>query len=188
MHRSATDLDISDFELNVVAMHAGASAAAWTCGGSVAIDDVEVTATALAKAVAEAYANAYAGCSADEGGTVCADAGSSVKVWVEAVVRSWAGAWAGAYTCTDTCTVEIDVVVDAVTHIMVDAAASAYSSVCSDGALLYPPFPLPPCNCYIVPHKNFQKELYVETNSVSCVCLECVKQVVAARMSMLVLW
>jgi hypothetical protein len=31
-------------------------------------------------------------------------------------------------------------------------------------------------------------ELCVETNSVSCVYLECVKQVVTARMSMLVLW
>jgi hypothetical protein len=119
-------------------MHAGASAAAWTCGDSVAIAEVEVTATALAKAVASAYSYAYADCIAD-GGWFCADASTSLSVWVEAVVRAWAGGWAGAYTCTDTCSVEIEVVVESVTHILVDAATSAYAYVCGDGA--------PPCSC-----------------------------------------
>jgi hypothetical protein len=115
-------------------MHAGASAAAWTCGDSVAIADVEVTARALAKAAASAVSRAFGSCAADEGGWLCAAAGSSISGWVEAVVRSWAGAWAGAYTCKDTCTVEVEVVVEAVTHILVDAAAKAYDSVCGDGA------------------------------------------------------
>jgi hypothetical protein len=117
-------------------MHAGATAIAWTCGDSVAIAEVEVTATALAKAVADAYSYAFASCSAAEGGWLCAEAGTSLSVWVEAVVRSWAGAWAGAYTCKDTCTVEIEAVVKAVTHILVDAASSAYAVVCGDGAPL----------------------------------------------------
>jgi hypothetical protein len=120
--------------LHFVAMHAGASAAAWTCGDSVAIADVEVTARALAKAAANAAASAFGNCAADEGGWLCAEAGSSISVWVSAVVRSWAGAWAGAYTCTDTCTVEVEVVVEAVTHILVDATESAYDRVCGDGA------------------------------------------------------
>jgi hypothetical protein len=118
------------------AMHAGASAAAWTCGDSVAIAEVEVTATALAKAVAEAYSYAYAECKADDG-WFCADSDTIISTdWVEAVVRAWAGGWAGAYTCTDTCSVEIEVVVDAVSHIMVVAVTDAYADVCGDGAPL----------------------------------------------------
>jgi hypothetical protein len=118
----------------VLVMHAGASAAAWTCGDSVAIAEVEVTARALAKAVAEAYSIAYVDCAADEGGWLCAASGSSISVWVEAVARAWAGVWAGAYTCTENCEVEIEIVVEAVAHILVDAATSAYASVCGDGA------------------------------------------------------
>jgi hypothetical protein len=120
-------------------MHAGASAAAWTCGDSVAIAEVEVTATALAKAVAEAYSYAYADCLAD-GGWFCADGTTIITSdWVEAVVRAWAGGWASALTCTDTCSVEIEVVVESVTHIMVVAATDADANFCGDGA--------PLCSC-----------------------------------------
>jgi hypothetical protein len=121
-------------KLQVVAMHAGASAAAWTCGDSVAIAHVEVTARALAKAAANAAASAFGNCAADEGGWMCAEAGSSISVWEGAVARSWASAWAGAYTCKDTCSVEVEVVMEAVTHILVDATVSAYDAVCGDGA------------------------------------------------------
>jgi hypothetical protein len=74
-------------------MHAGASAAAWTCGDSVAITEVEATASALAKAAAVAVSYAYADCAADEGGWLCVDAGTLISGWVVAVVRSWASAW-----------------------------------------------------------------------------------------------
>jgi hypothetical protein len=115
-------------------INAGASAAAWTCGDSVAIADAEVTARAVAKATAHAAASAFGNCAAYEVGWLCAEAGSSISLWVSAVVRSWDGAWAGAYTCTDTCTVEVEVVVEAVSHILVDAAVSAYDAVSGDGA------------------------------------------------------
>jgi hypothetical protein len=115
-------------------VHAGASAAAWTCGEYVDIEEAEDTARALAKASAVAISYAFADCTADEGGWLCGIAGTEISVWVEAVVRAWAGVWAGAYTCTDSCFVEIEVVVDAVTHILADAASSAYTSVCGDGA------------------------------------------------------
>jgi hypothetical protein len=111
-------------------MHAGASAASWTCGDYVDIAEAEATAKAVAKAVAEAISVAFAECFSDDGGYVCADAGTSIAVWVEATARAWAGAWVSAVTCTDKCNVSIDVIVDAVGHILVDAATDAYVGLC----------------------------------------------------------
>jgi hypothetical protein len=110
--------------------HAAASAAAWSCGDSVAVAELEVTAQALAKAVAEAFSLAYASCTVDDGGYVCAIAGTSISVWVEAVVRAWAEAWAVAIECKDSCFVEVEAVVDVVGKILVDAATDAYAFMC----------------------------------------------------------
>jgi hypothetical protein len=110
--------------------HAGASAAAWSCGDSVVITEVEVTARALAKAVAEAYSFAYANCKVDEGGFACASAGTSIRVWVEAVARAFAGAWALALQCDDRCFVDVDVVVSSVGTVLADAATDAYATLC----------------------------------------------------------
>jgi outer membrane protein assembly factor BamB len=114
-------------------MHAGASAATWTCGDSVAISEVEVTARALAKAAAVALSYAYLDCAADEGWFQCLYGKTGISVWVEAVARAWAEALAGAYTSTDTCSVEVEVVVDAVAHILADAASSAFGLLCGTG-------------------------------------------------------
>jgi hypothetical protein len=111
-------------------MHAGASAASWTCGDSVAIADAEATSKVVAKAVAEAVSLAYPDCSTDEGGYICESVTFSASFWVEAAVRAWAGAWARAVTCPDKCTVSVDVVVEAVGHILVDAATDAYVGLC----------------------------------------------------------
>jgi hypothetical protein len=112
-------------------MHAGASAASWTCKDSVAIAEAEATSKAVAKAAAEAVSLAFPACLTDEGSYLCTVAGSSVSIWVGAVVRAWAGAWARAVTCPDTCKVSVDVIVEAVGHILVDAATDAYVGLCA---------------------------------------------------------
>jgi hypothetical protein len=113
-------------------MHAGVSAASWTCGDYVDIAEAEATSKAVAKAVAEAVSLAYVNCfSSIDGGYVCAEAGTSISVWVGAVAKAWAGAWARAVTCVDTCKVSVDVVVEAVGHILVDAATDAYVGLCA---------------------------------------------------------
>jgi hypothetical protein len=109
---------------------AAASAAAWSCGDSVAVAELEVTAEALAKATAEAASLAYANCSVDEGGYVCVLTFTSISAWVEAVVRAWAEAWAVAIDCQDRCFVDVEAVVDAVGKILVDAATEAYAFLC----------------------------------------------------------
>jgi hypothetical protein len=112
-------------------MHAGASAASWTCSDYVDIAEAEATSKAVAKAVAEAISVAYVDCFVSEGGYVCADASTTISVWVGAVAKAWAGAWARAVTCVDTCKVSVDVVVEAVGHILVDAATEAYVGLCA---------------------------------------------------------
>jgi hypothetical protein len=111
--------------------HAAASAAAWSCGDSVSVAELEVTAQALAKATAEAYSSAYSTCRLDDGGYACAISGTSISAWVEAVVRTWAEAWAVAIECKDSCFVDVEAVVDAVGKIQVDAATDAYAFLCS---------------------------------------------------------
>jgi hypothetical protein len=112
-------------------MHAGASAASWTCGDNVAIAEAEATSKAVAKAVAEAVSLAYVNCFSSDGGYVCGETGTSIAIWVGAVAKAWAGAWARAVTCPDKCTVSVDVVVEAVGHILVDAATDAYVGLCA---------------------------------------------------------
>jgi hypothetical protein len=114
-------------------MHAGASAASWTCGDSVDIAEAEATSKAVAKAVAEAVSVAFADCFLTEGGYLCGEAGTSISVWVAAVAKAWAGAWARAVTCRDKCNIEVDKVVEAVGHILVDAATDAYVELCAGG-------------------------------------------------------
>jgi hypothetical protein len=111
-------------------MHAADSAALWTCSKSVKIVEAEATAKALAKAVAEAISLAYADCSTADGGFVCGVADASISVWIDAVVRAWAGAWAKAVACGTTCKITADVVVDAIAHLYVDASTDALAVVC----------------------------------------------------------
>jgi hypothetical protein len=66
---------------------------------------------------------------------VCAIAGTSIEVWVEAVVRAWAEGWAVAIQCEEKCIVEVEAVVESVGKILVDAATDAYAFLC-DGAFL----------------------------------------------------
>lgn len=113
---------------------ADASALTWTCEDSVAIAELEVTASSLAEATAEAVSFAYAECAITEGvddGYACTSADTNIAVWVEAVARAYATLWAGAYSCTETCQVEIEAVAEAVGSVLVDAATSAYASLCS---------------------------------------------------------
>jgi hypothetical protein len=110
---------------------AATSAAAWSCGNSVAVANLEVTASHLAKATAEAISLAYVNCRVDDGGYVCASADSSVSVWVDAVAQAWASSWSAAITCKDKCKVNVDSAVDAVGTILVDAATKAYTDICA---------------------------------------------------------
>jgi hypothetical protein len=114
-------------------MHAGASAASWTCKDYVDVAEAEDTARKVAKAVAEAVSLAYVNCFSSDGGFVCGAASSEISVWVGATARAWAGAWARAVTCTDKCNVSVDVVVEAVGKILVDAATDAIVSLCGGG-------------------------------------------------------
>jgi hypothetical protein len=114
---------------------AAEAAIGWSCGESVAITDLELTARALAKASAEATSYAYVNCQVSEGGYTCASADSSISVWIQAVARAWAGAWAAGIQCDDKCFVDIDVVVDSVGSVLVDAVTDAYAFVCG-GAFL----------------------------------------------------
>ena len=109
---------------------ASASAAAWTCGDSVAIAELETTAKALAKATAVAVSYAYASCEVD-GGWSCAYAGTEIKQTARATAVAYATLWAGAYSCEDTCNVDVDAVAVAVGDILVKAATDAFAAGCS---------------------------------------------------------
>lgn len=109
---------------------AGASAAAWSCGDSVAIVELEVTAKALAEATAVAVSFAYAECEVD-GGYACSVASTEIEQTAYAVAHSYASLWAGALTCKDTCSVNVDAVAEAVGDILVKAATDAFSAVCT---------------------------------------------------------
>lgn len=113
-----------------VLCYAGASAAAWSCGDSVSIAELEVTAHALAKATAVALSYAYSSCEVDDG-WACSSAGTEIKQTATAVAQAYADLWAGAYTCEDTCTVEADAVVEAVGSVLVTAASDAMAEGCS---------------------------------------------------------
>jgi hypothetical protein len=118
-------------------MHAGASAASWTCGDYLDIKDGEDTARKLAKAVAEAITLTYASCALDDGGYACTSVDSSISLWVDAVVLAWADAWANEVQCTNKCDVSVDMVFESVGRTLVDAATDAYGFLCAGGA---PPF------------------------------------------------
>ena len=117
---------------------ASASAAAWTCGDSVAIVELEATAKALAEATAIAVSYAYASCEVD-GGWSCAYAGTEIEQTARATATAYANLWAGAYTCKDTCSVGVDAVAKAVGDILVKAATDAFAAGCSGAPL--------PCMC-----------------------------------------
>jgi hypothetical protein len=113
---------------------AGASAAAWTCGKSVAIAQAEATAKALAEATAVAISLAYASCEVN-GGFACAFAATSIEESARAVAKAYATLWAGAYTCKNTCSVSVDAVAQAVGSILVKAATDASAGVCTGASV-----------------------------------------------------
>ena len=124
--------------MTVPCIPAGASAAAWTCGDSVAIVELEVTAKALAEATAIAFSYAFVDCKVD-GGWTCAFASSDIEQTARATATAYAELWAGAYTCKDTCSVEVDAVVEAVGDILVKAATEASADVCLGATLAISP-------------------------------------------------
>lgn len=112
------------------------SAAAWTCGTSVAIVDATVTASALAEATAVAVSFAFAECKVDDG-FACAIASSEVEKIAKAVADAYASLWAGAFAsekCLDnlTCEVSIDSVAKAVGTVLVKASTDAFAAVCAE--------------------------------------------------------
>jgi hypothetical protein len=114
---------------------AGASAAAWTCGDSVAEAELEVTAKALAKAAAQALSFAYAQCKI-ENGWACAVAGTEIEETARAVAQAYATLWAGADNgaicgADSSCSVSVDAIASAVGDVLVTACTDAYASVCS---------------------------------------------------------
>lgn len=109
---------------------ASAGAGAYTCGKkAVAYADTSVTAKALAHAMAVAVSYVHVSCESAEGGYACADVGTHIQTSAKAVAEAYANAWAGAVAC-DECKVNVDAAVSSIETILVEAATSAYASVC----------------------------------------------------------